>query len=758
MDRGPLTRSFLAAVVVALLVSLAGVPALGHDRSLPDRAERDRYRVPGYLRKNTSVRSLMGGRSLSQMEPGGSVRPARLGERRLWPALDDTMTDLPVYLKKFQLRARTEHAEIWTAAGNDEVSRRLRFPDGDCRNDDPSRIKISRDQLRYFLRQFERVIYPRETRWFSTPPNRNGEAALRATIRQVFGVRLPRGHFSGAGKRVVILVDNVRDPNFYDTDNANTLSRTAGFFWNLFNELTDRNVMTIDSFNWLANTTATPPHSPSADPCTNFPASTFGYEGVFAHEFEHLLEYYADPDGETIWVDEGLADWAEYLTYSHPSAAIDDPRYHDHIQCFLGYLEQVTEYNPLPAENCGPENSLNLWGDQVDNEVEILADYGAAFSYMLMLEDRFGKDAMTFLHRANADGFESVRKLLAREGSADTVPDTIHDWLLAMAVDRLLDGGATIQGSSSDLEIASLNAMVDWNNDDAYASPGAPPNGGDYVLAGRNARQLSAAEIREISFDGAETLEPARVEWTIDREKRPGDPALYSGSGDNLDRSMVEQVTVPAGGANLTFETLYETEAFFDYGIVQVSTDNGETWTSLANANTTTQTDTGPPISDNLPGLHGNSGGGAQPEWVTETFDLSAYAGRDILLSFRYLTDAGFALPGWWIDNVRVGTQLISDGTDLAEWQTATQVNPIEVAGFTVQVVAWMNDGSQIWVGEIPLGPGHVGSLEGQALEAAIGTTAENVGIIVTFDEPTESVSEYARYTLEVNNSPQPGG
>ena len=43
------------------------------------------------------------------------------------------------------------------------------------------------------------------------------------------------------------------------------------------------------------------------------------YEGTFAHEYQHLLEYYESP-GEANFVNEGLSDWAQTLVgYVDPS-------------------------------------------------------------------------------------------------------------------------------------------------------------------------------------------------------------------------------------------------------------------------------------------------------------------------------------------------------------------------------------------------------------------------------------------------------
>ena len=41
---------------------------------------------------------------------------------------------------------------------------------------------------------------------------------------------MPPDYFEGDGDNTVVLVDNVRDENFFDTNNQNTFSYVAGFF------------------------------------------------------------------------------------------------------------------------------------------------------------------------------------------------------------------------------------------------------------------------------------------------------------------------------------------------------------------------------------------------------------------------------------------------------------------------------------------------------------------------------------------------
>ena len=662
---------------------------------------------------------------------------AEVGDTRKWFALDDELGE--VYLKKFRLRAKSRHGEVWVATN-------LSFQSGDCRNDD--RIKVTKAQARYLSSEFADNIYPKESKAFSKPPDRNGSGA----IHRRFGINLPKDYFKGDGDNIVILVDNVKDDNWYDTDNSQNIPYIAGFFHAQFNELTDRNIMTIDSYDWNHRTKANPPHEPvPGDNCASKPARPFLVEETFAHEYQHLLEYYEDGD-EYTWIDEGLADWAQRLTgYSKPQLTVEEVGFDRHIQCFYGHCSTQTDANPNPSQG-GPENSLTIWEDQGD--AEILADYGAAYSFMELLHSRHGKAAMSKLHRNNANGFAGLDAVLTEVGGEDA-EEVFRDWAATIALDGILDAGAALTGGDPlQFSANKLAATVNWDSPDAYASPGAPPNGSDYVrLRAANGDYLTAADLDTITFDGADAF-PADP-WSIDPdpEGHAGDPALYSGAGTLLDRAIVQQVNVPNNDPTLTFETMFELEAPYDFGFVQISTDDGQTWQSLGNTNTTSQVnvDTIQKVKDNVPGFTGSSGG-----WTTQTFDLAPFAGDQILLAFRYVTDGSVESPGWWVDDVVLGNQTLSNGSTLAGW-TATELDPTPIQGFNVRLIAYEADGSNAWTALLPL-TNNSGSLSGVALDSALGTTAETVAAIVTFQDPGESVAEYAPYTLTVNGATQPGG
>jgi hypothetical protein len=693
--------------------------------------------------------------------------PAAVGDTRAWLALDDS---IGFYRKQFVLRKLSGNTEIWVAK---DVPRTLpggtasgtNFLPGDCRNGE--RTTINDAQVDYLAQQFDQNILPKESVEFSVAPDRTGAGE---TATAIFGTTFQGVPIdpTGAGQRTVVLIDNVRDSNFYDFNNTQGNSYIAGFFSAGLNALFDRNVMSIDAFDWLHRTGANPPHQPVAgNLCTSAPARPFLYEGVFAHEYQHLLQSYQDPT-EVNFINEGLSDFAIDVTgYDFATRPVSQIGFDSHLQCFMGNLVFQTDANPNPRGG-GPENSLTLWGDQGDGE--ILCDYGAAFSFMEYLSSQYGRTFMSELHRNPIPGLPGLQDTLGNRASA---ADVIHRWAAAMALDGVIDRGANLRvngkavgdddvGASKTAlyQIDALDAGINWDNPDAYSTPGAPPNGSDYVRLRDGAGQyLSAKPLKSLSFVGARTLEPLPVEWTVTTSApdHAGDAALAAPDADNKDAAIVHSVSVPAGNPTLTFDTLYSTEPTFDSFFIQVSTDGGATYHSLANADTTCALDPGaePALKNNCPGLNGESGG-----WKSESFDLTPYAGQTVLLAFRYITDANTRGDGVWVDNVKINNTLISDGSSLAGWQTFTQIKPIAVNGYTVQIVGYSSDGKKAFVGSMPLSPNFRGELKIGAIDKLMTSDSkiDVVAALVMYDEPTESINQYARYTLRANDVVQPGG
>jgi hypothetical protein len=675
-----------------------------------------------------------------------------VGTQRVYFLLDDYNGQyVPT---TFTLRAVGQHIEAW-------VQDDLNYPAGDCRNDGNVNV-VTDAQISSLVNEFDDNILPKESQYFSVAPDRDGSNPLIA------GPGGADDYWSGEGDNTVALISNVRDANYYAPSTPDGATYIAGFFSSTFNELYDRNVMTIDSYDWAQRTGANP--APGTDGCGNTlkPRPRL-YEGTFAHEYQHLLEYYASP-GESTWLNEGLSDYAQTIVgYVDTTIPFGQTGADSHLNCFYGWSATST----FPY--CGAENSLSGWGDQ--GSASILSDYGAAYSMVTYLENRLGRQAITFLHNdAEHSGLASVQALLDAKGWKMPASHILHDWAAMIALDAFQDDGARLRATSGNdakrghgddpsgtatkaFQARQLHASVDWAWPGSYDSPGAPPNGSDYVQARRGTHLLSAKELRTLSFRGDPTYAPDPLEWTVDATAHDGGPALFSGSGNDLDRSAVVSVDVPASDPTLTFSTRYNIEQAWDFGMVQVSTDGGKTYTSLANADTTSDhdPDAASNITAQLPGLTG-----LQDAWKTESFDLSAYAGQSVLVAFRYMTDGAQegnngdqSGAGWWVDDVAVGGTSVSDGSSLADFRSATQVSPIPVARWFVQLVGW-DDGKKVYQSTVQLNHGRVWLTE-KSLRKMMGNAGQ-VGVIVTVDDPTENISKNATYTLKVNNVTQPGG
>ena len=748
---------FGVGLAVALAVGVTAASAASKQVDVgvihaPDVVEKGTLPIatssPASIPSQTNGIRTLGRAATAQVE-------AQIGDQKTFLILDDAFG---IYrLANFTLKSVGDHIEIW-------VQNNLSFPTGDCRNDGVRNV-VTQAQLDNFVHEFDTNIYPKESDAFSVPPDRDGSTAQLPGL-----IGLPADYYVGDGDKIVTLVENVRDDNYYTPPNVQVLSYIAGFFSGQLNAYFGRNVMTIDAYDWAHRTGANPPNDPSTDPCTSATARPHLYEGTFAHEYQHLLESYEDPD-EVNWVNEGLSDWAQTLVgYVTPSTPITDIGFDSHIQCFLGWLSVQTPVNPIPYI-AGPENSLTRWGDQGDDE--ILCDYGAAYTMMEFLQGRYGNAFMSALHDDDGNGFAGLQDVLDQTGhSMVEASEVLHDWCLMAALDGLIDDGAKTTGTvkEKDVTAPTLDATINWDNPEAYSSPGAPSNGADYVrLRDGSGNYLSGRQITSLSFQGSSSLPPLPVQWSVATTPPlggaggTGGAALYSGAADDRDEAIVKQVAVPTGsGAAVTFDALWNEELGWDFGFVQVSTDEGLTYQSVACTDTTSEhnPDALPTAVANVPGFTGFSGA-----WKHETCSLSAYAGQTVLLAFRTFNDpatlgeSGTIPPGVWIDNVAVGGTSLSDGSTLDGWKSFSQTRPTTVAGYTVYVVS-MNTAKKkdaITVTRLPLTSGF--SINTPAnVQKYIDKNADFVGAIVMYDDPTESTTDYARYTLAVNGVTQPGG
>ncbi|MEC9336227.1 MAG: hypothetical protein VYC68_01860, partial [Candidatus Thermoplasmatota archaeon] len=133
---------------------------------------------------------------------------------------------------------------------------------------------------------------------------------------------------------------------------------------------------------------------------------------------------------------------------------------------------------------------------------------------------------------------------------------------------------------------------------------------------------------------------------TTDTHSYGGESALWCGVGTGYIDDMDDVLLLPPldlrnfDSAWLDFAHWYRTEANYDGGVVEYSTD-GENWTLL-------EPEDGYPGSASATG--GNAFAGGSGGWVEAGFNLTAF--ESVQLRLRFASDFGSVDEGWFIDDL----------------------------------------------------------------------------------------------------------
>ena len=383
----------------------------------------------------------------------------------------------------------------------------------------------------------------------------------------------------------------------------------------------------------------------------NKPGSDF-YNGTLAHEFQHMIHWYQDKN-ESTWLNEGASELAAELN----GLGRDDGMRPDSVF----------------AQD--PDLQLNTWPDSDES----YAHYGNAYLFMRYFLHRFGEDATKALVANDKNGMESVADVLQQIGADETADEFFGDWVIANWLnDPTLDDG---RWGYPDYDLDEMYPEEQFTALPALHSETVHQYAADYYT-------FPAEETLTITFDGDAITHLAAT------NAHSGDWAWWSNRVDESDTRLTFPVDLTeTDAATLHFFTWYDIEDLWDYAYIEVSEDEGETWTILETDRTTNENPNGNAYG---PGYTGKSNG-LSADWVEEQVDLSDYAGENIQVRFEYVTDAAVTQPGMFIDSVSIPEidyfQDFENGP--GDWQTEGWLltNNLLQQRWLVQVIEPLPDG-----------------------------------------------------------------
>lgn len=333
---------------------------------------------------------------------------------------------------------------------------------------------------------------------------------------------------------------------------------------------------------------------------------------VSAHELQHLIHGYHDAN-EELWVNEGFSELATLLN------GYD-----------AGGFDALFSYDP--------DLQLNYWpGDPNESDPH----YGASFLYLTYMLDKFGEEFTRAVVADVDNGMVSIDKVFAQRGVKDnltgegmTANNLFSDW----AITNYLQDGSLLDGR---YQYGNYPGAPKMNATETIYDCANTSVNGDVFQYGTDYIAFNCSGSYEVTFGGQPVIGVLPL---------PADDHgkfWWSNRGDSSDIMLTHtfDFTNVSGPILMTFETWYDIETDYDYLYLLAST-NGSDWQIVDTPSCT--------IDDPTGNSYGCGYNGQSDGWVTETVDLSQFAGKNVDLRFDYVTDGAVTGDGFALDNISI--------------------------------------------------------------------------------------------------------
>ncbi len=372
---------------------------------------------------------------------------------------------------------------------------------------------------------------------------------------------------------------------------------------------------------------------------------------TLSHEFQHMVHHRCDPN-ELSFINEGLSGLAEYI-------ALQDIK-DSFIRSFLNDTGR----------------SLIWWPESGTNAPY----YGSSFLFSMYLYDRFGADLIRELVKAPENGLNGLDQALQHSGLSFTADDVFQQWSAALLAQLL------------------QRPIREWG----YRSYVFPQEG-----IYRDIRHLSCgiSELHETAQYGLRmyssscegpfriTVEGASESPVTSLNIPGGNSAWWSGAVNNSMSLLSRSFDLNDTSAPISFEydITYSIEDGYDYYYLLLTDAQG----GVTRLSPSTMTAADPAGQNRGSGTTGRSSG-----TVHESIDLSPWAGKQVKITFVYLTDTAGLGDGLLLDNFRIDAIGFADNTesDDSGWQAEgfSRISASVLQRFSLVTLHPQNDGTLI--------------------------------------------------------------
>ena len=406
------------------------------------------------------------------------------------------------------------------------------------------------------------------------------------------------------------------------------------------------------------------------------------YLATLAHEFTHLVHWNVNPSEDT-WIKEGLAEVMSGLLFPErgmPSAA------------FLA----------------NPDLQLNAWSDGLTDSAPVTAHYQAAAWFLRYFVDRLGEGALNPFLAQETLGVASMDRFLAAHGRS--FADLVSEWAVANVVGSHPGPGAGVFPYRLPPASPRIQRPAAGGVQDTVAQFGT-----DYYQLDPQA---------PITFEGAATVP------LIATRPYEGDMMWYAGRADASVATLTRAFDLSSvEAATLSYAIWCDLEPDYDFAYVAASRDAGQTWQLLETPSMSRANLSGGNLGA---GYTGRCGGGAQPQWINESIDLTPVAGGTVWVRFSYVTDDAYVREGVALDDIRLDAVAYVDGAERSRggwiprgWARVGADLPQQ---WVVQVVEFQPEG--VAVSQLPL------DADGRATWRSGGQPVDRAILVVTAATP----------------------